>query len=109
MRYPRFTNPGCRYVVLTFARQRQKTPVVSKNLSPVYDPKTATFDFPIYASVVEKVGTLVELVVWDKDVIGKDYLGELALPASDWFKHNGGAKVFADASNKVLCCSTSLS
>ncbi|KAH7100949.1 C2 domain-containing protein [Auriculariales sp. MPI-PUGE-AT-0066] len=89
------------YVVLIFARQRQKTPVISKTLTPVYDPKTATFDFPMYASVLEKVGSLVEVVVWDKDVIGKDYLGELALPACDWFKYNGGAKGFNSPTNKA--------
>lgn len=27
----------------------------------------------------------LELVVWDKDVIRKDYLGEVAIPLEDWF------------------------
>ncbi|EJD35443.1 hypothetical protein AURDEDRAFT_188738 [Auricularia subglabra TFB-10046 SS5] len=89
------------YVVVTFARQRHKTPVIQKTLSPTYDPKNATFDFPVYASVVEKIGSLVEFVVWDKDLIGKDYLGEVPLTASDWFKHNGGldAMKFDDPNN----------
>ncbi|KAH7100945.1 hypothetical protein BKA62DRAFT_619360 [Auriculariales sp. MPI-PUGE-AT-0066] len=89
------------YVAVTVARQRQKTPVSPKTLAPTYDPKSATFDFPLYATVLQKVGSLLELVVWDKDVIGKDYLGELAVPAGEWFAHNGGIKPFASPGNKV--------
>lgn len=56
--------------MVTFARERHKTPVVPKNLNPSYAAKDATFDFPVYASVLEKSGSLVEFVVWDKDMIG---------------------------------------
>ncbi|KZV90637.1 hypothetical protein EXIGLDRAFT_115009 [Exidia glandulosa HHB12029] len=83
------------YVVVTFVGKRFKTPVIQKNLNPLYNAKDATFDFPVYASVVEKIGSLVEFVVWDKDLIGKDYLGEAGLTASDWFKHNGGLTALA--------------
>ncbi|KAH7100706.1 hypothetical protein BKA62DRAFT_619610, partial [Auriculariales sp. MPI-PUGE-AT-0066] len=88
------------YVAVTFIRQRHKTPVISKTLTPKYEPKHATFNFVVYASVMEKIGSLLEFVVWDKDMIGKDYLGELALPANDWFKHSGESKMFDDPNNK---------
>ena len=56
-----------------------------KNKSPTYDAKDATFDFPIYLSLADKLG-VVELVVWDKDMLRKEYLGEVSLPLEDWFK-----------------------
>ena len=50
---------------------------------------------------MEKVGSLLELVVWDKDLIGKDYLGERCLPAAEWFDLAGTSKVFETKENKV--------
>lgn len=63
---------------------RQQTTVAKKTLNPTYALKDATFDFPIYLSLADKLGVL-ELVMWDKDVLGKDYLGEVSLPLEDWF------------------------
>lgn len=60
-----------RYVVVTFGEQRVKTPVIKKNLNPKYTAKEATFDLPVFASVLETRGALLDLVVWDKDLIGK--------------------------------------
>ncbi|KZV83403.1 hypothetical protein EXIGLDRAFT_701460 [Exidia glandulosa HHB12029] len=88
------------YVVATFQRQRQKTPVIQKNLNPTWNAKDATFDFPIYQSVAERLGTLLELVVWDKDMLSKDYLAELPLACSEWFAHNGGPAAYDFASPK---------
>lgn len=72
-------------------------------MNPTWNAKDATFDFPVYQSVAERLGTLLELVIWDKDVLSKDYLAELPLACSDWFAHNGGAAAydFAGAKNKV--------
>ncbi|TFK17463.1 hypothetical protein FA15DRAFT_676048 [Coprinopsis marcescibilis] len=72
------------FVVASVLNNRQQTVVVKKSLNPVYSPKDATFNFPIYSSLADKLGVL-ELVVWDKDMLGKDYLGEVALPLEDWF------------------------
>jgi len=58
--------------------------VAKKTINPVYSAKDATFDFPIYLSLADKLG-VVELVVWDKDMLKKEYLGEVALPLEDWF------------------------
>ena len=65
----------------------------------MYSPKDATFDFPIYLSLAEKLG-VIEFVIWDKDVLKKDYLGEVAIPLEDWFR-DGNAFAFDDANNRV--------
>jgi phosphatidylserine decarboxylase len=36
---------------------------------------------------------------WDKDVLRKDYIGEIALPVEDWFKD--GVVGFDDEKNAV--------
>jgi phosphatidylserine decarboxylase len=73
--------------------------VVKKNANPVYAPKDATFDFPIYLSLANKLGAF-ELVVWGKDMLKKEYLGEAALHLADWFgdDHTIG---FDDNGNQV--------
>ncbi|KAH9054985.1 C2 domain-containing protein [Lactarius vividus] len=82
------------YVIVSLMGKQSKTPVCKKNLNPVYKAKEATFDFPIYMSLVNKHGTLaLEFTVWDKDLIGKDdFLGKYALPIDKWF--NGTAFAF---------------
>lgn len=72
------------FVVVSILNTRHQTPVAKKTLNPTYNAKDATFDFPLYLSTVDKLGAL-ELIVWDKDVLSKDYLGEVALPLEDWF------------------------
>jgi len=74
-----------RFVTIAVLKSRHQTPVVKKNLNPVFASKDATFDFPLYASLADKLGA-IELVVWDKDRFTKaDYLGEVALALDDWF------------------------
>jgi phosphatidylserine decarboxylase len=90
-----FSDP---FVVVSVLSTRQQTPVSKRNVNPTYAPKDATFDFPLYHSLADKLGS-VELVVWDKDMIKKDYLGEVALPLDDWFK-GGRARAFDDPDNK---------
>lgn len=69
--------------------------VAKQTVNPVYNPKDATFDFPIYLSLADQLGVL-ELVIWDKDMLRKEYLGEVALPLEDWFadKHTGKDRAF---------------
>ncbi|KAF8155166.1 hypothetical protein K438DRAFT_1943056 [Mycena galopus ATCC 62051] len=76
-----FSDP---FVIASLLSTRHQTPVAKKTLNPVYAPKDATWDFPIYASVADKLG-VVELVVWDKDMLRKDYLGEAGIAVEDWF------------------------
>ncbi|EJD45982.1 hypothetical protein AURDEDRAFT_113883 [Auricularia subglabra TFB-10046 SS5] len=77
------------YVVVSLMRQRFQTPAVKRTLNPVYNAKDATFDFPIHASLIEQLGVL-ELVLWDKDMLRKDYIGEASVRVEDWFKGPAG-------------------
>lgn len=77
---------------------RFQTPVCRRTLSPVFTAKDATFDFPIYLSLSEKLGVL-EFVVWDKDMLRKEYLGEYALPLDEWFR--GNVFAYDDLDNQV--------
>ncbi|KAI9437110.1 hypothetical protein BJY52DRAFT_1384684, partial [Lactarius psammicola] len=72
--------------------------VCKRNLNPVYEPKDAKFDFPIYTSLMHKLGTL-EFIVWDVDRIRNAYLGECAFPVYQWF--NGTAFAFDGPNNEV--------
>ena len=87
------------FVVVSVLGKRHQTPAIKRTINPVYTPESATFDFPIYLSLADQLGS-VELVIWDKDVLKKDYLGEVALPLEDWFR-DGSAFPFEDPNNRV--------
>lgn len=93
------THPSISFVVVNVLGTRHQTSVVKRTLNPVYNPKDATFDFPIYLSLADKLGVL-ELIIWDKDMLSKDYLGEVSIPLEDWFR-DGNAYGFSDPDNKV--------
>ena len=76
--------PAPSFVVVSVLSSRQQTPVANCTLNSTYTAKDATFDFSIYLSLTDKL-SVVELVVWDKDMLLKEYLGEVALPLDDWF------------------------
>ncbi|KAH8983817.1 C2 domain-containing protein [Lactarius hatsudake] len=81
----------CLCGVVSLMGKQSKTPVCKKNLDPVYKAKEATFDFPLYRSLVNKLSTF-EFAVWDKDLIGKDdFLGNYALPIGQWFNRTAFA------------------
>ncbi|KAF9220448.1 hypothetical protein BS17DRAFT_797725 [Gyrodon lividus] len=87
------------FVVVSLLNTRHHTPVIKRNANPEYNLKDATFDFPIYLSLADRLGT-IEVVVWDKDnMLKKEYLGEVALPLEDWFKE-GNAFGFHDDQNR---------
>ncbi|KZT00919.1 uncharacterized protein LAESUDRAFT_816191 [Laetiporus sulphureus 93-53] len=88
------------FVVISLLRDRHQTPVMRRTLNPTFTPKDATFDFPIYLSLADKLGVL-EFVVWDKDMLKKDYLGEANIPLEDWFRDDN-AFSFDDAKNKLV-------
>jgi phosphatidylserine decarboxylase len=94
----------CRFVVVSILNKRFRTPAIKRTTQPIYT-KDATFDFPLYMSLADKLG-VVEIVVWDKDMLKKDYLGEVALPLEDWFvDRSKGDKdrpfAFEDPGNQV--------
>ncbi|KAJ8582045.1 hypothetical protein M405DRAFT_750798, partial [Rhizopogon salebrosus TDB-379] len=74
-------------VVVSLLNNRHHTPVLKRTPNPVYPAKDATFDFPIYLSLADKIGS-VELVVWDRDTLKlkKEYVGEVALTLESWFR-----------------------
>jgi phosphatidylserine decarboxylase len=93
------------FVVVTLLNTRHQTPVSKRNVNPVYAEKEATFEFPIYLSLADRLGA-IEMVVWDKDMLKKEYLGEVAFPLDEWFldREGGGAQrpyAFDDAANTV--------
>ncbi|KAI9454377.1 phosphatidylserine decarboxylase-domain-containing protein [Lactarius psammicola] len=90
------------FVTVSVLSTRFQTPVCKRTLSPVYAAKDATFDFPIYMSLADKLGVL-EFVVWDKDMLKKEYMGEHALPLDGWFK--GTAFAFDDPDNQPFSVS----
>ncbi|KAF8881364.1 phosphatidylserine decarboxylase-domain-containing protein [Infundibulicybe gibba] len=96
-----FSDP---FVVASILSTRHQTPVSKRTVNPEYAAKDATFDFPIYLSLADHLGVL-ELVVWDKDMLTKDYLGEVALPLEDWFTDREGTPrpyAFDDPASKPL-------
>ncbi|KAH7908191.1 C2-domain-containing protein [Hygrophoropsis aurantiaca] len=73
------------FVVVSLLNTRHHTPTSKRTPNPTFSPKDATFDFPIYLSLADRLGT-VEVVVWDREtMITKEYLGEVALGLGDWF------------------------
>ncbi|KAH9054998.1 C2 domain-containing protein [Lactarius vividus] len=56
------------------------------------------FQTPVSKQNLNPNSTMLEFVVWDKDKIGKDYLGEYSLPVNKWFK--GSAFRFDGPDNK---------
>lgn len=89
------------FVVVSLLNTRHHTPVIKRSANPEFALKDATFDFPIYLSLADRLGA-IEIVVWDKDsMLRKEYLGEVALPLEVWFR-DGNAFGFNDDENKVL-------
>ncbi|KAJ9125079.1 hypothetical protein QFC22_000032 [Naganishia vaughanmartiniae] len=65
-----------------------QTPIIKRSLNPTFPAAQSTFDFPLYASLAASGlyrGRGLEIVVWDKDLVKKDYMGEVAVPLSQWF------------------------
>jgi phosphatidylserine decarboxylase len=69
-------------------------------LNPSFPEQDATFDFDIYLSLADKLSA-IELIAWDKDTFGKEYLGEAALPLEDWFLDAPGGREYAWETTQV--------
>lgn len=67
-----FSDP---FVVLQLGNQKFRTKVVDMSLNPTWDEK---FSFE-----VRDVRDALRLAVYDKDLIGKDFLGKVKFPLSD--------------------------
>ena len=88
-----------RFVVVSLLGNRHQTLVAKCTLNPAYIPKDAMFDFPIHLSPTDKL-SIIKRVVWDKDMLKKDYLSEAWIPLEDWFR-DGRAYAFDDMNNNV--------
>ena len=64
--------------MITLGDSKQSTPTISKTLNPEWN---VSFDIPING--VNSL--LLEAVCWDRDRIGKDYLGEFDVALEDVF------------------------
>ncbi|KAG2141147.1 phosphatidylserine decarboxylase-domain-containing protein [Suillus bovinus] len=84
-------------VVVSLLNNRHHTPVLKRTPNPSYAAKDATFDFPIYLSLADRLGS-VELVVWDRDTLKlkKEYVGEVALTLESWFR-DGDENLLVDS------------
>ncbi|KAL8761703.1 MAG: hypothetical protein Q9184_002207 [Pyrenodesmia sp. 2 TL-2023] len=68
------------FLVVTLGDAKESTPAISKNLNPEWN---TSFDLP----VVGIQSMLLEAVCWDKDRMGKDYLGEFDVALEDIFEN----------------------
>ncbi|KAG5642253.1 hypothetical protein DXG03_003354 [Asterophora parasitica] len=93
-----FSDP---FVVVSVLNTRSQTPVARRTLNPTYNARDATWDFPLYLSLADRLGA-VEVVVWDKDMVGKDYLGEVAVPLDDWWGEQGRPFGWDEEGNKPV-------
>lgn len=59
---------------------KESTPTISKNLNPEWN---TSFELP----VIGIQSLLLEAVCWDKDRMGKDYLGEFDVALEDIFEN----------------------
>ncbi|KAH8981403.1 hypothetical protein EDB92DRAFT_188087 [Lactarius akahatsu] len=83
---------SCNFVAVSVLDNNHlKTPVCKRNLN---EPKDATFDFPIFSSLVHKLGVPM-FVVWGAGMISDAYP---SLPIDRWFKETAFA--FDDPNNK---------
>jgi len=69
------------YVVLKLGRQKHQTSVIPKTLNPNWGGLIFEFE------VVDPTDFLY-VSVWDKDMIGKDFLGKTKFPLIDLLPHN---------------------
>ncbi|KAL8770651.1 MAG: hypothetical protein Q9209_003719 [Squamulea sp. 1 TL-2023] len=68
------------FLVVTLGDAKESTPTISKSLNPEWN---VSFDLP----VVGTQSLLLEAVCWDRDRMGKDYLGEFDVAVEDIFEN----------------------
>ncbi|GAA5860151.1 hypothetical protein JCM8547_009204 [Rhodosporidiobolus lusitaniae] len=100
------------YVVVRYGNARITSPTVPKSLDPSWDAPPsgageAKLEFPLYDSLA--LGReRVEIVCWDKDRVGSEYLGEVSLGLGEWWGGREGWKEgkpplgFFDEENKPI-------
>ncbi|CAO3616193.1 unnamed protein product [Cunninghamella blakesleeana] len=79
-----FSDP---YAVIRINGKKYTTGVVKQNLNPTWN-----FEFDISLSH-NKIPNLINITVWDKDMIGRDFLGEVSIPFKNIFDRNNGGSI----------------
>ncbi|KAI8068005.1 C2 domain-containing protein [Gongronella butleri] len=91
-----FSDP---YAVIRINDKKHTTKVVKQTLDPDWNYE---FDISIKAG---NVPVLINVTVWDKDRLGRDFLGEINIPFKNVFDRNAGgandgvARHYADPEN----------
>ncbi|GLB40809.1 putative catalyzes the formation of phosphatidylethanolamine (PtdEtn) from phosphatidylserine (PtdSer) [Lyophyllum shimeji] len=86
--FPIASKDRASFVTVSLLGTTHHTPVVRRSVNPTYEAKDATWDFPLYLSLADRLGA-VELVIWDKRMVGKDYVGEVAISVHDLWAGGG--------------------
>lgn len=81
--------------MVNLADVHQSTPTINRTLNPEWN---TTLDLPIGPQSL-----LLEAICWDKDRVGKDYLGEFAVPIEDIFT-NGETVQEVSGKRMMVCC-----
>ncbi|KAG8938075.1 hypothetical protein FRC00_005336 [Tulasnella sp. 408] len=90
------------YVKVTLNGEEHSTKVVKGSVNPEHPSEGPTFTFPINQSNLEHMGDLLFTVWRYGRLLPDDYIGEVAIPFDEWFKHHGPSPSFAfdDEGNK---------
>ncbi|TPX69345.1 phosphatidylserine decarboxylase [Spizellomyces sp. 'palustris'] len=83
------------FVVIKLGGQSNKTSVIPRNLSPTWNEM---FEFVLTPVLFD---ASLDFIVWDKDLIGKDFLGQLSIPISDILRISDAAS-FDDPKNEPV-------
>lgn len=75
------------------------TSVTAKGSNPVF--KETKLEITIHSDAVELGNSLLEAVVFDKDIMRKEYLGEVSIAANSFFRNGFEFIALADPNNQV--------
>ncbi|KAM0791836.1 hypothetical protein ACM66B_004094 [Microbotryomycetes sp. NB124-2] len=76
------------FLVMRFGGTRVTSSTISKTLNPVWSSNGSDTSAKLEAHVYESIAfgrERVEIVAWDRDKIGKEYLGEVSIACQDYF------------------------
>ncbi|CAO3619168.1 unnamed protein product [Cunninghamella echinulata] len=79
-----FSDP---YAVIRINGKKYTTSVIKQNLNPEWN-----YEFDI-SLAHNKIPTLINITVWDRDMFGRDFLGEVNIPFKNIFDRNAGGSI----------------
>ncbi len=75
----------CQYLAFTLGDAKEVTPAINKTLDPEWNER---LELP----VVGPQSGLLEVICWDKDRFGKDYMGQFDVALEEMFAHGKTAQ-----------------